>query len=512
MASPPFTPDESLPQPTDLISQYPTQSQTYRDIMESWMLINHDTDGEHFRIDFPEQASGDTLTPLAGSQLMFATSSAVWVKENDAGATGAGLALYHASASPAAGDDIGTIHFVGKDSAAALNTYAKIFAEIDDTTNGSEDSAILFQPQVAGTLTTMLELNASGATFGSGATFAGSIDVASASVPTLVLERTGSTINANIQFETSGSSVYAGHGAASTFAVGGSSNLTSSPWLELTSSAATFAGSGTFGTTLAVGTTITAQNLVLTAVSAGGIGNINQDTSDGADTKAIGIGGGGSVSNARGARILMYGNEHASFPGLLSLSSGAGAGTIQLLTPSEFSSTVSIAGTLTGAAANFSGSLTAGTSNLGATTVASLTSSASLSATGGTFTSLVTGSRFSASSTGSSTTVAFSSGSDTNTGLYFPSENVMRVAVGGADSAEFTLSSISLNENTTITGTLDATGIATAERLVTTSGVIAQDSAGDMWLRPGGPSSTSGQVHIASSGNTTINGTLTVTG
>ena len=53
--------------------------------------------------------------------------------------------------------------------------------------------------------------------------------------------------------------------------------------------------------------------------------SISVDTQDGADNKTLGLSGGGSISQARGAMIKLYGNEHTN-AGLLELRSGNVAG------------------------------------------------------------------------------------------------------------------------------------------------------------------------------------------
>lgn len=54
---------------------------------------------------------------------------------------------------------------------------------------------------------------------------------------------------------------------------------------------------------------------------------ITQITTDGSDTGGVSIGGGGDIGVARGASITLYGNEHATYPGLLALVAGYSSGT-----------------------------------------------------------------------------------------------------------------------------------------------------------------------------------------
>ena len=66
MASPPFLPDEAKPADSDIVSQYPAVERTFRDIIESWLLIDHDTDGEHAQVTLPERGSDPTFASNTG--------------------------------------------------------------------------------------------------------------------------------------------------------------------------------------------------------------------------------------------------------------------------------------------------------------------------------------------------------------------------------------------------------------------------------------------------------------
>lgn len=85
--------------------------------------------------------------------LSTAAGNAVTIESTEASdSAGPDLALFRNSASPAADDDLGGILFDGEDSAGNRTTYAKVFAEIGNTSNGSEDGKIHIQTMSGGTL------------------------------------------------------------------------------------------------------------------------------------------------------------------------------------------------------------------------------------------------------------------------------------------------------------------------------------------------------------------------
>jgi hypothetical protein len=85
-----------------------------------------------------------------------------------------------------------------------------------------------------------------------GNTIEGGLTVQHTVSPAAVIERTNHTANATIQFKTTGSSVYAGHGAAGTFAVRDTADLATTPWLAVTASGASIAGDLSVGGALSV--------------------------------------------------------------------------------------------------------------------------------------------------------------------------------------------------------------------------------------------------------------------
>jgi hypothetical protein len=47
MASQPFNPAETVPQDTDVVANFPSAERTFRDVMESWLLVEHGRTGHH---------------------------------------------------------------------------------------------------------------------------------------------------------------------------------------------------------------------------------------------------------------------------------------------------------------------------------------------------------------------------------------------------------------------------------------------------------------------------------
>lgn len=67
MANPPFNPDETIPGNSGVVSIFPSQERTFRDIIESWLLWEHDRSGYHaFDMDTTTNRDADSTRP-AGS-------------------------------------------------------------------------------------------------------------------------------------------------------------------------------------------------------------------------------------------------------------------------------------------------------------------------------------------------------------------------------------------------------------------------------------------------------------
>ncbi len=66
MATAPFLPNEAIPQSSDLISAYPPLERSFRDIIESWLLIEHNTNGTHKLVTLDDIAEPTIAATLVG--------------------------------------------------------------------------------------------------------------------------------------------------------------------------------------------------------------------------------------------------------------------------------------------------------------------------------------------------------------------------------------------------------------------------------------------------------------
>lgn len=55
MASPPFDIAHTLPEDDDIVAQFPQVERTFRDIVESWLLIEHNVQGRHDKVSLDDQ-------------------------------------------------------------------------------------------------------------------------------------------------------------------------------------------------------------------------------------------------------------------------------------------------------------------------------------------------------------------------------------------------------------------------------------------------------------------------
>jgi hypothetical protein len=108
---------------------------------------------------------------ITGSGAIGAGNGTLEINSTAAGAAGAVLTLSQDSASPAASDVIGAIHFYGVDDAAADQQYAKIECKLTDVAAASTDADLIFSVVQANAVVQMLTLDSdvSGIVVGTGA-------------------------------------------------------------------------------------------------------------------------------------------------------------------------------------------------------------------------------------------------------------------------------------------------------------------------------------------------------
>ena len=117
-----------------------------------------------FKID----GSADTASmdiPLTINQQTTGTAGLTLVIDDDGATASPDLKLLHNSATPLANDDLGHIHFQGKNSAAATVSYADIYADILDPTDTVEAGRMFFRVRTAtnsGNLTDMMSIRGDG--------------------------------------------------------------------------------------------------------------------------------------------------------------------------------------------------------------------------------------------------------------------------------------------------------------------------------------------------------------
>lgn len=64
MASPPFNIQEAVPADDGIVAQFPTQERSFRDIVESWLLVDHNVSGYHKYVTLSDQG-GDPTFPAS---------------------------------------------------------------------------------------------------------------------------------------------------------------------------------------------------------------------------------------------------------------------------------------------------------------------------------------------------------------------------------------------------------------------------------------------------------------
>jgi len=121
MASPPFDIAQTVPGDSDIVSQYPTAERSFRDIVESWLLIDHNTDGRHAQVALARQgtmptaagcsfAAGTDPAGVASNTLLYSKSDGgLYIRSSEQGVVPIGnvpvgsVVAYAGAAEPAGG-------------------------------------------------------------------------------------------------------------------------------------------------------------------------------------------------------------------------------------------------------------------------------------------------------------------------------------------------------------------------------------------------------------------------
>ena len=120
-------------------------------------------DNDFLRVDgtaIEGRSASQVLSDIAAMPLAGGTFTGnVTLESTDAGDEDAPvLTLFRNSASPADNDDLGRIDFIGKNDAGQNVTYAAMFTEIADASDGTEDVRLKFLNVVAGSQKTTMEV------------------------------------------------------------------------------------------------------------------------------------------------------------------------------------------------------------------------------------------------------------------------------------------------------------------------------------------------------------------
>lgn len=146
MASPPFSINIALPGDSDIVSQHPFNARAFRDAVKSWLLVNHDTSGNHTRVDIPQSASPSS--PAVNTDVLYVTTTKrLKIKHNDGTEEFVGLppgAVVFGSGSL----DVGYLEADG--SAVSRSTFADLFTKIGTTYGVGDGSTTFNLPDIKG--------------------------------------------------------------------------------------------------------------------------------------------------------------------------------------------------------------------------------------------------------------------------------------------------------------------------------------------------------------------------
>lgn len=151
MAGPPFDVAQAVPGDSDTVSQFPAAERTMRDIIESWLLINHNTSGRHDEVALDHKA--DPAAPGAGITEVWASNTgtaAGKLKMRNGTGNVEYIGFWPGDIKPSAraAEHEGWLFANGQ--AVSRTTYADLFAAIGTTYGAGDGSTTFNVPDING--------------------------------------------------------------------------------------------------------------------------------------------------------------------------------------------------------------------------------------------------------------------------------------------------------------------------------------------------------------------------
>lgn len=147
MATPPFDIDQTVPADNGVVSQFPLQERTYRDVVESWLTTEHNTSGQHNFVTLP-QAAAPAAPGASLTRLWADTSGNLSAKSGASGAAEtlipAGMMGPWPTTTPPAG------WHLANGQAVSRTTYSRLFALIGTTFGAGDGSTTFNVPDIRG--------------------------------------------------------------------------------------------------------------------------------------------------------------------------------------------------------------------------------------------------------------------------------------------------------------------------------------------------------------------------
>lgn len=148
MASPPYVLATTTPADNGIVSQFPLDERTLRDIIQSWILANHDSNGNHTVMNTVLQ-SGTPATPSTGINSVYADVNGRLKYIRPDGTVNfvgipPGTVIHGASSSTPVG------YLIADGSAVSRSTYADLFTAIGTTYGAGDGSTTFNLPDLKG--------------------------------------------------------------------------------------------------------------------------------------------------------------------------------------------------------------------------------------------------------------------------------------------------------------------------------------------------------------------------